>query len=181
MGSASRTRTLSARRSRQRTRCVAGRSGQAAGYRDTAQSMSRVPVFPATTFVRVTAMDRRGVALSDGFSPETSRRRGSGRRRPDDGFLATFDGPAKAVECARATIGASGRLDLRSERDPYGRGRDHRTRCRRNRHPHRCPIAGTPTPCARQSDAPYRERKPKRSRHHVEGIDSTTFCSAVTV
>lgn len=43
---------------------------------------------------------------------ELSRFRGEELDTAGDGFFATFDGPARAISCARAIVGAVGELDL---------------------------------------------------------------------
>ena len=43
---------------------------------------------------------------------ELSRFRGEELDTAGDGFFAIFDGPARAISCARAIVGAVGELDL---------------------------------------------------------------------
>jgi class 3 adenylate cyclase len=60
--------------------------------------------------------DRRWVALLDEHNAvvrrELARFRGSEVKTTGDGFLATFDGPARAVSCARSIVEETRRLGL---------------------------------------------------------------------
>jgi pimeloyl-ACP methyl ester carboxylesterase len=80
-------------------------------------------------FSRVIIFDKRGTGLSDrprDLGPletrmddiravnrrELSRFRGHELDTAGDGFFATFDGPARAISCARAIVASVGELEL---------------------------------------------------------------------
>src|SRR5262249_48468890 len=74
----------------------------------------------------------------DAVRQELTRFRGREVKTLGDGFLATFDGPARAVRCASAIVDKMRPLgiDVRSGLHPYGRNRDSARRHRRDRRSH---------------------------------------------
>ena len=72
------------------------------------------------------------------FRQAIERHRGREVKRTGDGFLATFDGPARAIRCAASIAEAMGSLGHRGPRRPaHGRARGDGRRRRRPRRAHR--------------------------------------------
>ncbi len=78
---------------------------------------------------------------------ELERFRGREVKTTGDGFLATFDGPARAIRCACALVEDMRRLGIEIRAGPpRWRVRDPGSGYRRDRHPHR-------VPCRREGEA----------------------------
>ena len=107
-------------------------------------------------------------ATHDGLTrAELERFRGREIKTTGDGFLATFDGPGRAVRCAcaiRDAVRAIG-ISVRG-RAPHRRNRATRRRHRRHRRPHRptCPGA---RPARRSPRLPHRRRPGRRLGHPI--------------
>jgi len=56
----------------------------------------------------------------DALFRQALERRGKEVKRTGDGFLATFDGPARAIRCAASVAEAMGSLGLQIRRSPHG-------------------------------------------------------------
>ena len=67
---------------------------------------------------------------------EIDRFRGRVVKNTGDGYLATFDGPARAIHCACAASGKCGGWASRSARPAHRRSRAYRQRCRRHHRSH---------------------------------------------
>ncbi len=94
---------------------------------------------------------------------------GSGEaiKHTGDGFLATFDGPARAIRCAAAVRDGLRVLGLEMRAGPARRrDRAPRQRHRRHRRPHRSPYRG-PGPSRRDPRVAHRARPRRRLGHRV--------------
>jgi len=74
----------------------------------------------------------------------SNRFRGREIQTTGDGFMAMFDGPARAVRCAQAIGSSIARLGIESpRRHPYRRGRISRRKCARSCRPRNRPHRGS--------------------------------------
>ena len=93
-----------------------------------------------------------------------ARYRGAEVNTTGDGFLATFDGPARAVKCAQAICEAVKPLGPRGARRlPHRRDRAAGRRRRRHRRPHRRPRRALADPPRSSSARPSRTSSPARA------------------